>query len=326
MASIHVTRRLTDAAHARLEVLDHEVTGGTLDDPPDRDRLLEAVRGSAAIVSTVTERIDAEVLAAAGSTLQVVANVAVGVDNIDLEAARAAGVTVTNTPDVLTDETADTAVGLLLNTVRELSRSERWLRDGRWAHDGPYPLTRGTLRGRHVGILGLGRIGRAIAGRLEGFGLPISYHNRTPVDDVTYTHHPSVHGLAHAVDTLVVVLPGGDATRHTVNAEVLAALGPQGVLINIGRGTTVDEAALIDALSNGTIMAAGLDVFEHEPHVPQALLDLDNATLLPHVGSASVHTREAMADLVVDNLVAWFAEGRPLTPVPETAHLADSAG
>jgi lactate dehydrogenase-like 2-hydroxyacid dehydrogenase len=283
----------------------------------------DQVRAIACVYGAGAGRIDGAFMDAL-PTLEIIANFGVGYDGVDAEAAATRGVVVTNTPDVLTDETADTAVGLLLNTVRELSRSEQWLRDGRWAADGPYPLTRGTLRGRHVGILGLGRIGRAIAGRLEGFGLPISYHNRTPVDDVTYAYHPSVLGLAHAVDTLVVVLPGGDATRHTVNAEVLAALGPQGVLINIGRGTTVDEAALVDALSNGTIMAAGLDVFEHEPHVPQALLDLDNATLLPHVGSASVHTREAMADLVVDNLVAWFAEARPLTPVPETAHLADS--
>lgn len=295
------------------------------DPTPVSARVADQVRAIAAVYGAGAGRIDGVFMDALPS-LEIIANFGVGYDGVDAEAAAGRGIVVTNTPDVLTDETADTAVGLLLNTVRELARAERWLRDGRWVADGPYPLTRATLRGRHVGIFGLGRIGRAIAGRLEGFGLPVSYHNRNPVDGVTYTYHPTLVDLARAVDTLIAVVPGDDSTRHAVNAEVLAALGPQGVLINVGRGAAVDEAALIDALSSGTIMAAGLDVFEDEPHVPQALLDLDNATLLPHVGSASVHTREAMADLVVDNLVAWFTQARPLTPVPETAHLVATAG
>ena len=156
---------------------------------------------------------------------------------------------------------------------------------------------------------------------MEAFGLPIAYHNRREVEDVSYDYYPSLVELARNVDTLISVAPGTPETEKVINAEVLAALGPQGVFVNIGRGTTVDEAALASALANGTIMAAGLDVFEKEPHVPQALIDVPNATLLPHVGSATVHTRKAMADLQVDNLVSWFEKGEAVTPVPETRHV-----
>ena len=175
-----------------------------------------------------------------------------------------------------------------------------------------------TLRGRTVGLYGLGRIGLAIAKRLEAFGVSIAYHTRTRREGLAYTHYPTLKGMAEAVDTMIVIVPSTESTRKTVNAEVLEALGSQGVLINVGRGTTVDEAALADALQRGVIAAAGLDVFENEPHVPEALLALPNASLLPHVGSASQATRNAMADLVVDNLVAWFETGAALTPVTET--------
>lgn len=232
---------------------------------------------------------------------------------------------VTNTPDVLTEEVADTAVGLLINTIRELPRAEAWLRAGRWTAEGPYPLTPMTLRGRRVGIFGMGRIGLAIARRLEAFGLPIAYHNRSKVEGVSYAYHASLAELAANVDTLVSVAPSTAATDKAVNAGVLAALGPDGVFVNIGRGGTVDQPALIEALGSGTIGAAGLDVFADEPDVPQALIDLPNACLLPHVGSATVHTRKAMADLVADNLVSWFEKGRALTPVPETANASRTA-
>lgn len=257
--------------------------------------------------------------------LEIIANFGVGYDAVDARHAGTRGVMVTNTPDVLTEEVADTALGLLLNTVREFPKAERWLRDGNWVAKGGYRLTPGTLRGRTVGIFGLGRIGLAIARRLEAFGLPIAYHNRRKVEGVGYTYYPTLLALAGAVDTLISVAPGGAATEKAVNAEVLKALGPDGVFVNVGRGSTVDEAALAAALADGTIFAAGLDVFADEPRVPQALLDAENACLLPHVGSASVHTRRAMADLVVDNLVAWFGDGRALTPVPETAHVAKGA-
>lgn len=273
------------------------------------------VRGMAAMTRVSAAFIDAL------PKLEIIANFGVGYDAVDAAHAGKSGVMVTNTPDVLTEEVADTTVGLLLNTVRELPKAEAYLRAGRWVAEGNYPLTKATLRGRSVGIFGMGRIGLAVARRLEAFGLPISYHNRRPVEGIAYRYHPTLIGLAAAVDTLVSVAPGGASTEKAVNSDVLKALGPDGVFVNIGRGSTVDEEALAAALSDGTILAAGLDVFRDEPRVPQALLDAPNASLLPHVGSASVHTRRAMADLVVDNLAAWFSKGQPITPVPETAHV-----
>jgi lactate dehydrogenase-like 2-hydroxyacid dehydrogenase len=249
--------------------------------------------------------------------LEIIANFGVGYDGIDLKCAAERGIVVTNTPDVLTEEVADTALGLLLTTVRELSAAERHLRAGKWAAEGPWRLTQ-SLRNRTVGIVGLGRIGKAIARRLDAMKVPVVYHGRHQQKDVPYRYYADLKAMAEEVDVLLVVIPGNAATRNMIDAEVLRALGPKGILINIGRGIVVDEAALIDALKTGTILAAGLDVFAQEPRVPQALIDLPNAVLLPHVGSASVHTREAMGQLMVDNLVSWFETGRPLTPVPET--------
>ncbi len=273
------------------------------------------VRGMAAMTVVDAAFIDAL------PNLEIIANFGVGYDAVDAAHAGRRNIMVTNTPDVLTEEVADTAVGLLLNTVREFPRAEAWLREGRWAREGGYPLSRGSLRGRTVGIFGMGRIGRAIAHRLSAFGLPIAYHNRRRLNDVSYAYHETLVGLAAAVDTLICVAPGGAETHKAVNADVLKALGENGVFVNIGRGSTVDEAALITALKEGTIFAAGLDVFENEPQVPEALVALENASLLPHVGSASVVTREAMADLVVDNLISWFTQNRAITPVPETSHV-----
>lgn len=274
-----------------------------------------AIRGAA-----VMARVDAAFVDALPA-LEIVSSFGVGYDHVDAAYCASRNVMVTNTPDVLSEEVADTAVGLLINTVRELPRAEKWLRDGRWKKDGAYPLTAATLRGRHAGIFGLGRIGLAIARRLEATGLAVSYHNRRPVEGVAYHYHASLKDMAAAVDTLISVVPGGAATDRAVNAGVLEALGPDGVFINIGRGSAVDEQALIEALSAGTIRAAGLDVFADEPNVPEALLALPNACLLPHVGSSTQHTRRAMANLVVDNLVSWFDRGTVLTPVPETAGL-----
>ncbi|WP_306117582.1 MULTISPECIES: 2-hydroxyacid dehydrogenase [unclassified Roseitalea] len=253
--------------------------------------------------------------------LQIIASFGVGYDNVDAAHAAQKGIMVTHTPHVLDDEVADTAIGLLINTVRELPRAETWLRQGDWVARGPYRLTPLTLRNRTVGIFGLGRIGLAVARRLEGFDLDIHYHNRSRRDDVAYTYHGSLADLAEACDTLISVAPGTPQTHHAIDADILGRLGPDGVLINVGRGSVVDEAALIAALSDRTIAAAGLDVFEVEPNVPRALIDAPNACLLPHVASASVHTRTVMGDLVVDNLSAWFGTGKALTPVPETRHL-----
>ncbi len=248
--------------------------------------------------------------------LEIVSNFGVGYDGIDAVEAARRNVVVTNTPDVLNDEVADLAVGLLLATIRQIPQTDRYLRAGHW-RKGDYPLT-ATLRGRTIGILGLGRIGRAIARRLEGFDVAIAYHGRRKQDDVAYTYYDDLIAMARAVDVLVVVAPASHATRNIVGAAVLEALGPQGILINVARGSLVDERALIEALKSGTIHSAGLDVFAEEPHVPEALTALDHVVLLPHVGSASVHTRQRMGSLMVENLLSWFAGKGPVTPVPET--------
>jgi lactate dehydrogenase-like 2-hydroxyacid dehydrogenase len=249
--------------------------------------------------------------------LEIVSTFGVGYDHIDAAWAGKHGILVTNTPDVLTEEVADTALGLLLCTVRELPQAERHLRAGKW-REKPYPLTDATLRNRTVGMVGMGRIGRAIARRLDAFGVPIVYHSRRPQGGVAYRHYPDLVAMAREVDTLIAIVPGGPSTRHMINAEVLRALGPNGILINVARGSVVDEPALIQALKERTIRAAGLDVYAKEPAVPDELIAMEHVVLLPHVASASVHTRELMDHLVVDNLLAWFAGRGPLTPVPET--------
>lgn len=301
--------RVRQRVEAEFDAISIDAANAALLDEDARMR----IRGLAAATAISADFIDSL------PNLEVIANFGVGYDAIDAVHAAARQVMVTNTPDVLSEEVADTTVGLLLNTVRELPKAEAYLRAGKWESNGAYPLTSLSLRGRTVGIFGLGRIGLAIARRLEAFGLPIHYHTRNKRSDVAYPWHARLVDMASAVDTLVVIVPGGAATEKAVNSEVLDALGPQGVLISVGRGSTIDEPALIAALADRRIAAAGLDVFAHEPHVPQALMDLPNACLLPHVASASVSTRNAMADLVVDNLEAWLA-GRPaLTAVPECA-------
>ena len=247
--------------------------------------------------------------------LSIIANNGVGYDKIDAKAAHAQSIIVTNTPDVLTDEVADTALGLLLNTVRELPQAERYLRAGGWQKKA-YPLT-ASLQGAKLGIVGLGRIGEAIAKRAAAFGLEICYHNRTR-KDVPFAYYDTLLGLTEAVDFLLIATPGGADTQKLVDAKILHALGPKGFLINIARGSVVDEDALIEALERGVIAGAGLDVFAQEPHVPQRLLACNNAVLLPHVASASVRTRTAMGQLMIDNLLAFVAGKPPLTPVPET--------
>ena len=250
--------------------------------------------------------------------LEIVSSFGVGYDGVDTAAAAARSVVVTNTPDVLNDEVADTTIALLLNAIRQFPQAETWLRQGRWVSEGNFPLTPLTLRGRTVGIYGLGRIGLAIAKRLEGFGVEIVYHTRSKREGLAYRYYPSLMEMASAVDTLIAIVPKTDETYKTINAEVLTALGPTGVLVNVGRGWTVDEDALAEALRTGVIAAAGLDVFQDEPNVPDALLGLPNVSLLPHVASASVATRDAMAQHVAANLVSWFSTGKALTPVPET--------
>lgn len=317
--AILVPGHFNDHAVGRIDKAFRRVRIERADPSLVTDEMREAVRGIASFGGISAAMIDAL------PNLEIIANFGVGYDSVDAGHAARRGVMVTNTPDVLTEEVADTTIGLLINTVREMYAAEKWVRDGDWVKKGNYRLSRLTLRGRRIGIFGMGRIGLAVAHRLEAFGLPIAYHNRRKVEGLPYEYHAALKGLAEAVDTLICIAPGGAATEKAINAGILSALGPNGVFINIGRGSTVDEAALAAALKSSTIAAAGLDVFADEPNVPKALLDAPNTSLLPHVGSASEHTRRAMADLCVDNLVSWFGERRPLTPVPETANVTARA-
>ena len=246
--------------------------------------------------------------------LELVANFGVGYDGNDTDALKARGVALTNTPDVLNACVADTALGLLLNAFRRFPDSERFTRAGEWAAGGNYPLTR-RFSGSTIGILGMGRIGADVAQRVEAFGCKVLYHNRREVPGTTAEYVDSLEELARRSDALVVTVVGGPSTKHLVDAGVLAALGPEGILVNVARGTVVDEAALIAALQAGTVGGAGLDVFEEEPQVPAELLNRPNVVALPHVGSGTVETRNDMKNLVLDNVRAQLA-GEPLvTPV-----------
>jgi lactate dehydrogenase-like 2-hydroxyacid dehydrogenase len=272
------------------------------------------IRGAAVTYSTV--RCDGAVMAMFPK-LEIVASFGVGYDHVDANHAREHNIVVTNTPDVLTEEVADIAMGLLIATLREFIKADRYLRSGLWTTQ-QYPLSVGSLRDRKVGIVGLGRIGQAVARRLDASLVPVVYHSRNPVAGVKHKHYPDLIEMAKAVDTLVVIVPGGPSTAKMINADVLKALGPRGVVVNVARGSVIDEEALIAALKSGTILAAGLDVFAKEPAVPDELKAMQNVVLLPHIGSASVVTRNAMDQLVVDNLKTWFAGKAPLTPVAET--------
>lgn len=300
------------AAALRERFVVHELA-----DQADPDAFLASVapriRGLAA--SSLAGRIDSHWFDRLPA-LEIVANFGVGYDGIDANAAAARGIVVSNTPGVLDEEVADLTLGLLLATLRRIPQADRHVRTGAWAHN-PFPLSP-TLRGRRIGILGLGAIGKAVARRLEAFGVGVAYHGRSRQADVAYAYHATPVALAAACDVLIAIVPGGQGTQHLIDAAVLAALGADGVFINVARGSVVDQDALIAALQDGIILGAGLDVYADEPNVPERLRDLPNTVLLPHVGSGSHHTRAAMGKLVVDNLRAWFDTGKALTPVSET--------
>ncbi|MDP2357926.1 MAG: 2-hydroxyacid dehydrogenase [Beijerinckiaceae bacterium] len=307
---------IQDALDARFQV--HRLYAA-----PDRDAMLRHIGADVRAVATgvpiLTQDVSAPLTGALMSALpalEIVANLGVGYDNIDAAWAGANGVIVTNTPDVLTEETADTAFGLLLNAVRQFARAERWLRKGQWL-EGQFEPT-ASLRERTMGILGLGRIGKAIARRAEAFGVKVLYHNRKPDPSVGYHYCSSLLEMARLCDILMIAAPGGPQTHNIVNREVIDALGSDGILVNIARGSLVDESALIDALREKRILTAALDVYAHEPRVPLELIAMDHVVLLPHVGSASHHARDAMSQLVIDNLFAWADGNDVLTPVAET--------
>lgn len=273
----------------------------------------ERIRG---IAVTDLVRVDQAMLSRFPN-LEIIASFGVGYDHIDFHYAKDHNIVVTHTPDVLTEETADAALGLLICTVRDFIKADRFVRSGQWANQ-PFPLSRGSMRDRTIGMVGLGRIGKAIARRLDAMKIPVVYHTRRPVENVLYRHYPKLLDMAKAVDTLMVMTPGGATTNKLISAEVINALGPNGVIINMSRGSVIDEEALIAALKKGDILAAGLDVYVNEPNVPEGLRALPNVVLLPHIGSASVLTRGSMDRLVAENIRDWFAGKVPPTPVPET--------
>ena len=293
---------------ARYELLDrlHETDPGAFAAIAPRIR---------AVAASGESRFTAELMAQLPA-LEIVSVMGVGYDGVDVAAAKTRGAVVTHTPDVLNDDVADLAIGLMLCAARQLPAADRYVRNGEWAAKGAMPLAR-KMSGARLGVLGMGRIGQAIAQRAQAFGMSIAYHTRTARPELPHRYVPSLVQLAAESDFLVVITPGGAGTRKIVNAEVLAALGAKGILVNVARGSVVDEAALIDALQRGVIAGAGLDVFENEPNVPEALRAMPHVVLAPHIGSATVATRTAMADLATANLEAHFA-GLPLkTPVPE---------
>ncbi|KMO76986.1 2-hydroxyacid dehydrogenase [Mycolicibacterium chlorophenolicum] len=297
------------------KTLAEDYAARTLPESPSERATFLAEHGAEVTAAVTSGRtgVDAALMAALPN-LGAIVNFGVGYDTTDVDAAAARGIGVSNTPDVLTDCVADTAVGLMIDTLRQFSASDRYVRAGRWPVDGNYPLTRQVSNTR-VGIIGLGRIGQAIAHRLIAFGCTISYHNRRQVPDSPYSYAASPVELAAGVDVLVIAAAGGDGTRGLVSAEVLDALGPHGYLVNIARGSVVDQDALVSVLLNGRLAGAGLDVFADEPKVPEELFALPTVVLLPHVGSATVQTRAAMEALTLRNLDSFLTTGALVTPV-----------
>ncbi len=313
--NVLVTREIPAAGLRPLEEFDVTVLSEA---PPERADLLEAASGAEGVLSTVTEKIDAEFMDTAGDGLKVVANMAVGYDNVDVEAANERGVVVTNTPGVLDETTADVAFLLLLAAARRLGESERILRAGRWEWWGPKLFMGPDVWGKKLGIVGLGRIGQAVARRARGFGMEILYHNRSRKEgpeeelDASYLE---LDELLETADFVTVHTPLSDETHHLIGAPELERMKPEAVLVNTSRGPVVDEAALADALAEGRIFAAGLDVYEEEPKVHPKLLELENVVLAPHIGSGSIETRDKMAVLAAKNLAAVLRGEEPKTPV-----------
>ncbi|SIT49294.1 Glyoxylate reductase [Paraburkholderia piptadeniae] len=296
-----------------MDVLETEFTVHRLWEETDRDAALVRWADEAqALVTFANGPVDAALMAALPN-VKIIATMTVGVDHIDLEAARKRGIQVTHTPDVLTEAVADLAMALVLSVARQIVVADRFVRTGEWSRRVLPPVR--SVSGSHVGVVGLGRIGLAFARRAAAFDMRVSYYGPRRKPDVGYRYYDNLRALARDVDYLVITAPGGPQTDRMIDGAVLADLGPNGALINVGRGSIVDEPALVAALVNGTLGAAGLDVYANEPHIPEELCALENVVLLPHIASATLETRAAMGELVVNNLRAWFA-GRPvLTPV-----------
>ena len=301
--------RVLAAAKARFDVTSREEEARVL----TPDELRAALRDYDVVMPTLGDRFQADVFAdVPAPRCRLLANFGVGYNHIDVEAAKAAGVAVSNTPGAVTDATADIALSLILMTARRLGEGERILRAGNWVGWGPTQMLGTHVSGKSVGIIGMGRIGKAIARRCQaGFGMEVVFHNRSPVADAGVPARQVAMEEAMAQDFVVVAVPGGKATHHLINAAAFAAMKPTGIFINIARGDVVDEGALIAALSEGRIAGAGLDVYEFEPQVPPALMAMENVTLLPHLGTAALEVRENMGMMAVENLIAHL-EGRDL--------------
>ena len=310
-----VTREIPEAGLRLLEDFDVTVL---FERPPERDELLEAVRGANGILPTVTEKMDAEAMDTAGEGLKVIANMAVGYDNVDVEAARERDIVVTNTPEVLTETTADTAFMLLLAAARRLGEAERLVRSGGWDAWGPKQLLGPDVWGKKLGLVGLGRIGQAVAHRSSGFQMEVLYYDQyrnEGVEEELGARYLELDDLLRESDFVSVHTPLTPETRHLISERELGIMQPTSVLVNASRGPVVDEAALADALENERIFAAGLDVYENEPEVHPKLLELENVVLAPHIGSASIETRDRMAALAAENLRAVLRGEQPKTPV-----------
>jgi lactate dehydrogenase-like 2-hydroxyacid dehydrogenase len=297
-----------------MEALETAYTTHKLYEAGDRDAFLAENGGKIRGIATSGHLGATPALMDACPNLEIISCYGVGVDAIDLDHARSKGVIVTNTPDVLNDDVANTAIMLLLATTRNLVAYDKYVRAGRWVKEGDPPLTQ-AIADQQIGIVGIGRIGQAIAEKLAVFDCRIAYHARNERSNLSYTYYADLVAMARDSLALIVITPGGADTHNLINRDVMDALGPEGHLINVARGSVVDEEALVAALTEGSLGFAGLDVFAKEPHVPEALLAMDNVVLQPHQGSATTRTRRAMGDLVVDNLAAHF-DGKPaLTPV-----------
>ncbi len=294
---------------ATLAVLDQTYATHKLWLAPDRDAFLASLAGRIDAVATSGKHGMDDATLAKLPKLRMISHFGVGVDSIDVDAVKRRGILLANTPDVLTDYVADIAIGLLLAVVRKIPAGDRYVREGRWL-EGAMPLT-DSVQGKTLGIVGLGRIGRAIARRAEAFNVKIAYQGPRRKNDAAWPYFADPVGLARECDFLVAACPGGEETRGLVSRAVLEALGPEGVVVNISRGSVIDEPAMVELLKAGKLGGAGLDVFEHEPRVPEELLAMGNVVLQPHVGSATHPTRRAMGQLVIDNLAAYFA-GQPL--------------
>lgn len=306
-----LTRRWPEAVEQRL-AQHYDVTVNEGDQPMDEAALIEAMRDHDALCPTVTDHITRAVILAEGRRARIIGNYGAGFEHIDLNAAREAGIPVTNTPDVLTEATADIAMLLILMTMRRAGEGERELRGGDWSGWRPTHMLGQSLDGKRLGLVGFGRIARAVAKRAQAFGMTIAYHSRNPAADMPQdSYFADLGALAEAADIVSLHAPGGAQTRHMVDARLLERMPRHAVLVNTGRGSLIDEAALAQALVDRRIAAAGLDVYEAEPRVNPALVGLPNVVLLPHLGSATIEARAAMGMKVADNLDRFFA-GEPL--------------